>query len=228
MSDLIQIASAALLEPAGLQQSDVEGLVGRMAGGAIDYADLYFQFTRHESWALEDGAVKSGSRNIDHGVGARAISGEKTGFSYSDEFELPILTEATDAARAIARSGGAVEGKAFVVRQGRSPARYIAVDPLSSTLDTDKVALLQQVEAEARRQDSRVSQVMASLSGVQDVILIVRHDGMLAADIRPLVRLNVNVIVEHQGRREQGSAGGGGRFGYSWFQDDERALGYAE
>ena len=227
MSDLIHIASAALLEPAGLQQSDVEGLVGRMAGGAIDYADLYFQFTRHESWALEDGAVKSGSRNIDHGVGARAISGEKTGFSYSDEFELPILTEATDAARAIARSGGAVEGKAFVVRQGRSPARYIAVDPLSSTLDTDKVALLQQVEAEARRQDSRVSQVMASLSGVQDVILIVRHDGMLAADIRPLVRLNVNVIVEHQGRREQGSAGGGGRFGYSWFQDDERALGYA-
>ena len=93
MSDLIQIASAALLEPAGLQQSDVEGLVGRMAGGAIDYADLYFQFTRHESWALEDGAVKSGSRNIDHGVGARAISGEKTGFSYSDEFELPIRSE---------------------------------------------------------------------------------------------------------------------------------------
>ena len=148
MSDLIQIASAALLEPAGLQQSDVEGLVGRMMGGAIDYADLYFQFTRHESWALEDGAVKSGSRNIDHGVGARAISGEKTGFSYSDEFELPILTEATDAARAIARSGGAVEGKAFVVRQSRSPARYTAVDPLSSALDTDKVALLQQVEAE--------------------------------------------------------------------------------
>ncbi len=227
MPDQIQTATATLLEPAGLQHADVDALISRMMGGAIDYADLYFQFSRHESWALEDGAVKSGSRNIDHGVGVRAISGEKTGFAYCDEFQLPVLTEAADAARSIARSGGAPAGKVLSVRSVAPPPRYQALDPLSSLSDSEKVVLLQRVEAEARRQDSRVSQVMASLAAVHDVILLVRNDGTVAADERPLVRLNVSVIVEHQGRREHGSAGGGGRFGYSWLVDEDRALGYA-
>lgn len=227
MPDQIQTATATLLEPAGLQHSDVDALISRMMGGAIDYADLYFQFSRHESWALEDGAVKSGSRNIDHGVGVRAISGEKTGFAYCDEFQLPVLTEAADAARSIARSGGAPAGKVLSARPVAAPPRYQALDPLSSLSDSEKVVLLQRVEAEARRQDSRVSQVMASLAAVHDVILLVRNDGTVAADERPLVRLNVSVIVEHQGRREHGSAGGGGRFGYSWLVDEDRALGYA-
>ncbi|MEE2804453.1 MAG: metalloprotease TldD [Pseudomonadota bacterium] len=227
MPDQIQTATATLLEPAGLQHADVDALISRMMGGAIDYADLYFQFSRHESWALEDGAVKSGSRNIDHGVGVRAISGEKTGFAYCDEFQLPVLTEAADAARSIARSGGAPAGKVLSARPVAAPPRYQALDPLSSLSDSEKVVLLQRVEAEARRQDSRVSQVMASLAAVHDVILLVRNDGTVAADERPLVRLNVSVIVEHQGRREHGSAGGGGRFGYSWLVDEDRALGYA-
>ena len=227
MPDQIQTATATLLEPAGLQHADVDALISRMMGGAIDYADLYFQFSRHESWALEDGAVKSGSRNIDHGVGVRAISGEKTGFAYCDEFQLPVLTEAADAARSIARSGGAPAGKVLSARPVAAPPRYQALDPLSSLSDSEKVVLLQRVEAAARRQDSRVSQVMASLAAVHDVILLVRNDGTVAADERPLVRLNVSVIVEHQGRREHGSAGGGGRFGYSWLVDEDRALGYA-
>jgi TldD protein len=226
MNDTLQTAKATLLESAGLQIQDLDTLTGRLMAYDIDYADLYFQYSQSESWSLEDGAVKSGSRSIDHGVGIRAISGEKTGFAYSDEFHLPTLTRAADAARAIARSGSNTR-QALSWQHGGGGALYKPADPLTSLPDDAKVALLQQVEAEARRQDTRVSQVMASLAAVHDVVLIARHDGCLAADIRPLIRLNVHVIVESNGRREQGSAGGGGRFGYTWLQEEGRALHFA-
>lgn len=226
MNDVLQTAKTTLLDPTGIQANDLDGLIGRLMAYDIDYADLYFQYSRSESWSLEDGAVKSGSRSIDQGVGIRAVSGEKTGFAYSDEFYLPALTNAADAARAIARSGGKT-GEALSWQKSEGEVLYTLVDPLASLPDDAKVALLQQVEAEARRQDPRVSQVMASLAAVHDVVLIARNDGFVAADIRPLVRLNVHVIVESNGRREQGSAGGGGRFGYGWLQADERALKFA-
>ena len=226
MNDVLQTAKSTLLDPTGIEAHDLDGLIGRLMAYDIDYADLYFQYSRSESWSLEDGAVKSGSRSIDQGVGIRAVSGEKTGFAYSDEFHLPALTKAADAARAIARSGGKT-GQALSWQKSDGAALYAPADPLASLPDDAKVTLLQQVEAEARRQDPRVSQVMASLAAVHDVVLIARNDGFLAADIRPLVRLNVHVIVESNGRREQGSAGGGGRFGYGWLQADERALHFA-
>ena len=226
MTDALQTAKSTLLEPTGIQAHDLDSLIGRLMAYDIDYADLYFQYSRSESWSLEDGAVKSGSRSIDQGVGIRAVNGEKTGFAYSDEFHLPALTKAADAARAIARSGGKT-GQAISWQQSEGSALYASADPLASLSDDTKVTLLQQVEAEARRQDPRVSQVMASLAAVHDVVLIARNDGHLAADIRPLVRLNVHVIVESNGRREQGSAGGGGRFGYGWLQADDGALNFA-
>ena len=104
MVDPLKTAVETLLEPSGLERSDIDGLLARMMSHQLDYADLYFQYSRHEAWSLEDGAVKSGSRSTDQGVGVRAISGEKTGFAYSDEFHLPVLTQAANAARAIAQA----------------------------------------------------------------------------------------------------------------------------
>ena len=225
MTDALTTAINTLLEPAGLDTGDIDQLMGRLLSQDINYADLYFQYSRQEGWALEDGAVKSGSRSTDQGVGVRAVSGEKTGFAYSDEFLLPVLTQATDAARAIARSGSAPVPVQW--RNAKSPPLYTPADPLSSLSDQDKVELLQAVEVQARACDPRVSQVMASLAAVHDVVLVARSDGQMTADVRPLVRLNVTVIVEQNGRREQGSYGGGGRFGYAWLREEDRAGSYA-
>ena len=226
MSQLLEQARASLLAPAGIDDGELSRLMGRILDHHVDYADLYFQYSRHESWSLEEGQVKSGSHDIEQGVGIRAVSGEKTGFAYSDDILLPALLDAAGAARAIARQGGGTQAPA-VFRAGGALALYAPVDPLASLADEAKVSLLEAVEAEARRQDPRVKQVMASLSGTHEIVLVVRSDGLMAADVRPLVRLSVTVIVEHQGRREQGSHGGGGRFNYDYFQRDDMALGYA-
>jgi TldD protein len=224
---MLEQVKQSLLQPAGIGDNELDRLMGRMLGRAIDYADLYFQYSRYESWSLEEGQVKSGSRNIEQGVGLRVVSGEKTGFAYSDEILLPALMDAAGAARAISQQGSG-EAKVPARRYGGGNLRlYGPLDPLASLADADKVRLLEQVEVEARKQDARVKQVMASLSGSQEAVLIVRSDGTLAADIRPLVRLNVTVIVEQNGRREQGSAGGGGRYAYQYFIDQDTALGYA-
>ncbi len=226
MSDVLLQVRETLLKPAGIDEGEIGKLIGRLLGHRVDYADLYFQYSRHEGWMLEEGQVKSGSHNIEQGVGVRAVSGEKTGFAYSDDIVLPALLEAADAARAIARQGGDLSVPA-VWRTGKNLNLYRPNDPLTSLEDAAKVQLLELVEAEARRQDPRVKQVMASLSGVQDIILLIRSDGVQAADIRPLVRLNVTVIVEQGGRREQGSHGGGGRFTYQQFLDGGAGLSYA-
>jgi TldD protein len=209
-----------------LDVTDLDRLLGQIFTHRVDYADLYFQYSRHESWSLEEGQVKSGSYSVEQGVGVRAVSGEKTGFAYSDEILLPALSDAAMAARAIARSGTSA---AVPIRQrsGAVAKLYAPLDPIASLEDAAKVKLLETVEAEAKRADPRVTQVMASLSGVQDVILVASSDGGLAADIRPLVRLNVTVIVEANGRRETGSHGGGGRVSYQYFLENDYARTYA-
>ncbi len=227
MSTALDLARDHVLSPAGLQEADLHRALACLHGHAIDAADLYFQVRRTEGWSLEDGAVKNASHSIDQGVGVRAISGEKTGFAYSDEIAVPALLEASKAARAIARSGG--DG---ALAAWRAPARsggalYAPLDPIETLSADERVRLLEAVDAEARRQDPRVRQVMVSLAAVHDAVLVAASDGTLAGDVRPLVRLNVSVIVEHGGRREQGSAGGGGRVAYGWFLDAERALGFA-
>ncbi len=225
MSDLIQIASDTILAPVGLGESDLDRMLGELTGNAVDAADLYFQSSRLESWVLEDGIIKEGSHNIEQGAGIRVISGDKTGFAYSDELQLPVLLEAAQAARAIVRSGA----DRAVQIAGRSGGRqlYAPINPLPSLSETDKVELLKRVDAEARKQDPRVKQVIVSLVGAQDVILVAAIDGTLSADVRPLVRLNVHVIVEQNGRREQGSSGGGARDAFDFFLQQERGLGYA-
>lgn len=219
-SDPLGFARAALLRPAGLDEERVARIVGDVMGHAVDYADVYFQMVREESWALEDGIVKDGAHSIDQGVGVRALAGEKTGFAYSDEVVLPALLEAAHAARAIARSGTAGTLQAWRARGGHR--LYLPIDPVETLRDEDKVRLLEQIDRETRALDPRITQVMASLSASHETVLVLASDGTLAADVRPLVRLNVSVIIEQDGRREQGYAGGGGRFAYTEFVAEQR------
>ena len=221
----LQIARQSLLSAAGMDERQIERVLGRILDYKVDSADLYFQLSRHESWGLEDGIVKEGTHNIEQGVGVRAVCGEKTGFAYSDEILLPALTRAADMARAIARQGGNQALKAW---EGRPAQRlYPPMDPLPTLADEDKVQLLMRVDAQARRLDPRIKQVMVNLAGVHEVVLIAGSDGTFSADVRPLVRLNVSVIAEQDGRREQGYAGGGGRVGYGYFLESDRALALA-
>ncbi len=225
MTDSLALAQAGILNPAGLEERDIAATLDRLMAYAIDSADLYFQASRFESWLLEDGIVKEGRHDIRQGVGVRATSGERTGFAYSDELMLPALTNAANAARVIARSGGNGRVRAWHPTSGH--ALYRPLDPRQTLAEPVKLALLESVEQEARRQDPRISQVIVNLVGEQKTVLMASDDGTLAADVRPLVRLNVTVIAEHRGRREQGRAGGGSRTGYGFFVDDDRGLGYA-
>lgn len=223
----LEIARHILLEPAGLSEQALQKVLGNVLGNAVDHADLYFQNARQESWVLEDGIIKEGNYNIDYGVGVRAMSGEKTGFAYSDDIILPALEEAARAAKTIAGTGGDTRIQAW----HKTPVAhqlYGIDDPLKSMQDAEKIALLRQLDLEARKLDPRVQQVVVSLAAVHEIILIVASDGTFAADIRPLVRLNISVIAAEKGRREQGSQGGGGRFNYTEFLKSDLGLGYAK
>ncbi len=222
---IFSTANACLLAPHDLEPGKLAGVFGSLLSHRLDYADLYFQYTRSESWSLEEGIVKSGSFNIDQGVGVRAISGEKTAFAYSDEISLPALEDAARVTRAIAASGGSA--RPVRARHGAALKLYQPLDPLVSLPDDDKVRLLERVEQLCRARDPRVVQVMATLASEYDVVLVARSDGVLAADVRPLVRLSVQVIAEENGRREQGSFGGGGRCDYAYFTE-ERLREYAD
>ena len=214
----LEIAKTTLLAPFDLETQKLERVFGTLAASKVDYADLYFQYSRYEGWSLEEGIVKSGSFNIEQGVGVRAISGEKTAFAYSDEISFQALQDAAKATRAIAAAGQIRRVKATPTR---APVPlYRDVDPIQSLASDAKVALLEKLEQKCRALDPRITQVMASLGGEYEVVLIARADGAIAADVRPLVRLSVQVIAEENGRRESGSAGGGGRTDYSHFSDE--------
>lgn len=214
---LLTEASRLLLEPAGLDPASLGQVLAAIHTHEVDFADLYFQYSRVESWSLEEGIVKSGAFNIDRGVGVRAVHGEKQAFAYSDDITRKALDEAAMATRAIGRQGQSAV--AALDRVGTARALYAPEDPLLSLADAQKVALLERLEQRARARDPRVVQVMASLAGEYEAILVARSDGLMAADVRPLVRLSLHVIVEENGRREQGSAGGGGRSDYAFFTD---------
>jgi TldD protein len=211
-------AKSVLLDPWGLDESDMARALGEIFAHKVDYADLYFQYTRSEGWSLEEGIVKTGSFSIGQGVGVRAISGEKTAFAYSDTLSSEALLSSARAVRSIARQGA---GRQKVVAQpALTHDLYPAVDPLNTMTAPDKVALLGRLEAMARAADPHIIQVMAGLGAEYDVILVAGSDGRLAADVRPLVRLSLTVIAERAGRREMGHGGGGGRAGLDYFTDD--------
>ena len=224
----LAIAQQVLLAPFGLDEAALARALATIGEHRIDDADLYFQSTRHEGWSLEEGIVKSGSFSIDQGVGVRAVAGEKTAFAYSDELSEAALLDAARTVRTIAAAGQNRRVKvADKPRYAGSRVLYAPTDPIATLDSAQKVALLERVEKMARAKDPRVVQVMAGLAAEYDVVLVARADGTRAADVRPLVRVSVTVIAEHNGRREVGTGGGGGRFGLGYFQD-ERLREYVE
>ncbi len=222
---ILQLAKQAILTPTGLQEQDIHQVLDQLIGGSVDDGDIYFQSSHYESWVLEDGIIKEGSHNIEKGAGVRALSGEKTGFAYSDQIELPALLAAAKNVKAIARQGH--HGKIKIPVTASYKALYQPVNPLSSLTAQEKVDFLRKLDAETRQLDPRIEQVIISLVGVQDHILIANQGQQLAGDVRPLVRMNVSVIVEEKGQREQGSMGGGSRSDYHFFLNQDRAMSYA-
>lgn len=221
-TDAFALARELILTPAGLDEGHIERALGLVRASAVDAADVYFQFSRDESWSLEDGIVKEGSASIEQGVGVRALAGEKTGFAYSDEILPSALEEAALAARAIAGAG--TTARVPVLRRSAGHTLYPAVDPVGSLSDDDKVRWLERVDRETRRIDPHIVQVMASVSSSFDVVLLADTDGSYAADVRPLVRFNVSVIAERDGRREVGFAGMGGRYSLAELVAGDRPL----
>lgn len=214
-----------LLDPAGLGEQALTATLSSVMQGGVDYADLYFQVSRQESWTLEDGIIREGSFSLDQGVGVRATSGEKTGFAYSDELVLPALEQAASAARAIARQGQERQVQAW--QRNTAAPLYPLTDPTTSVDDAQKTTLLLEIDRATRALDKRIEQVIVSLASSQDLVLVAASDGTMAADIRPLIRLNVSVIMEQNGQREQGYSGGGARCDLSYFVDSDRPMEFA-
>ena len=219
MQALLSQAESLLLTPFSLTEADLSRTFGQILSHQVNYADLYFQYSRSEAWSLDEGIVKSGSFNIDQGVGVRALSGEKTAFAYSDDISARALGDAAAAVRAIAAAGQNPSFGQFLPSTA-AQSLYLPNDPLASLPADAKVKLLERLEGFARAVDPRVVQVMASLAGEYEVILVAGSDGRLAADIRPLVRCSISVIIEENGKREQGASGGGGRFDFGYFTDE--------
>jgi TldD protein len=215
----LAIAKSLLLDPFGLDETHLSRALNEIKAHKVDEADLYFQYTRSEGWSLEEGIVKTGSFSIDQGVGVRAVSGEKTAFAYSDDISEVSLLDAARTVRTISTAAQTGRSRVATKKIAASRSLYLGLDPIGTLDSSAKVKLLEKVEKAARAKDPRVAQVMASLASEYDVVLVARADGTLAADVRPLVRLSVTVIAEQKGRREMGSAGGGGRLGLAYFDD---------
>lgn len=218
------IATQALLMPSGLNNESLQRIMGNLFVKNIDHADLYFQSLYQETWFLEDSRVKEASYNIDQGVGVRAVSGEKTGLAYSNDIVLSALENAASAAKSIALSG---QHQAISLNKKNNIIKphelYLPINPITGLADSEKISLLHKIDAEARSLSPHVTQVMASLAAVYEIVLIMNNQGEMVADIRPLVRINVTVIAEQGNRREQGVSGGGGRYGYQSFIDNHSA-----
>lgn len=229
---MLKQVSDTLLAPSNLSHQSLLNIFDVMSHRHIDYADLYFQLSQDESWVLEDSIIKEGGFHIDRGVGVRAVSGDKTGFAYSDQINLASLQQCTEAVKGIAqiKEGNLISPQAF--NAVNAVQRYAAINPLESLSKEKKIELLHLVDRTARSEDPRVTHVSAALSSIYEEVLVVATDGTLAADIRPLVRLSISVLVEEDGKRERGSCGSGGRFGLDWFFEvvngDIRAVNFAK
>ncbi len=224
--EIVNQVKESILMPYGMQDKDITQIMDSMLSVSVDNADIYFQSSHFESWVLEDGIIKEGVHNIEQGAGVRVVSGEKTGFAYSDRIELSVLLEAAKNVKAIARQGQDAHRKLETIAGW--PKYYEPVNPLKSLADQEKIDLLHKVDVETRRLDSRVEEVIVSLVGVDEKILVANQDGSMAADIRPLTRMSVTVILEENGKREQGSMGGGARTDYCYFLDQDKALDYGK
>ncbi len=222
--ELLSLARQTILSPTGMQDNDIQKIMNQLLSVPVDAADIYFQTSHSESWVLEGGIIKEGRHSIEQGAGVRAVAGEKTGFAYSDRIELPVLLEAANNVKSIVHQGQ--NAQVGLPKMVDWPHYYPTANPLKSLSDQEKIDLLRRVDAETRKLDHRVEEVIVSLVSVHDCVLVASQDGSLAADIRPLVRMNVSVIVVENGKREQGSMGGGSRTDYRFFINEDTALEY--
>lgn len=214
----VQLVQQQLLADNELAVADFNHALSLIGSHHIDYADIYCQRTAYESWHLEESMVKSGSFQIEQGVGIRAVSGDKTAFAYADNLNAQALIDAAQAVRAIG-----VSGQQRSIGLNTTPASrslYSIANPMHSMDAATKVALLQRIETLAKAADPRIVQVMAGLVCEHELIYLARLDGRIHTDIRPLIRLSVTVIAKQGERREQGSSGGGGRFDLSYFDEN--------
>lgn len=225
MNNPLAIARTTLLDPPGISDTQLQQLMDQLVNSQVDAADAYFQHSRLESWVLDDGIIKEGNHTIEQGAGLRAISGEKTGFAYTEDLALGNLLQAARSARAITNAGQS--GSIRVQGNAQPISLYTPTNPLYSLQDDDKIALLRRLDTAARAEDPRVQQVTVSLVAAHDIMLVLDSQGQLASDVRPLVRCSVQVIAEQNGRREQGSAGGGARSTMEFLLQEDRAAGYA-
>jgi len=221
MADQVQLATF------GVTELEAQHALDRLSVRDVDYADLYFESRVSESVSMEEGLVKRASKSISQGVGVRAIAGEKTGFAYSDELTKKDLEIAADTARYIANSPKG--DRAVPVPAQRRPTRdlYPVERAQAEAATPDRVALLNEIDAEARRYDSRIKNVMASFNTEYKVVAVATSDGTLVGDVQPLSRLQITCIAEENGNRQVGSYGGGGRVGFEWYREENRHLGYA-
>ena len=226
MSNILSTVEQVILQPTDVEINHIQQTLDQLQHYQIDAGDLYFQVAQQESWVMDDGIIREGSFNIESGVGIRAMYGEKTGFAYSDDISIQALAAASQNARAIARQGQDASSGLILSPKSAQPL-YSSLNPVDSRTSADKVELLKKLDAYTRSLDDRIEQVIISLSGSVEHILIAATDDTLAADIRPLVRLNVTVLMHEKGRREQGTSGGGGRHNYDLFFDGDRAYEYA-
>lgn len=227
MKQAMDFAKATFFETSDFHEGHLEQVFAQLMAQDTTLADLYFQSQHFESWGLEEGIIKSGSYAIDNGVGVRAVCGEKTGFSYSGEISLSALLDSATAARAISQAGSVAANKGFAVRPISKPL-YGVDNPLLSLSEQDKIAILKRIDEKARAASPHVQQVMANMVAVHETILIIDEQGRMTADVRPLVRTNVSVIVERDGQTESSMAGGGGRFNLDYLLNDDLADQYAE
>ena len=208
-----------------INENEVFNLLSSLSETGAEYSDLYFQHSVAESWVLDEGIVKDGSYNISHGVGARCVSGDKTGFSYSDDLNIKAIKGAVDFAKGISNSNSSKDPE--ILKTINYPTKYAALSPLDSLTSKEKVDLLREINSIARK-EPKVVQVSASLSGAYTEVLIASTDGVYQIDCRPMVRVSVTVIVEHNGRIEQASSGGGGRYDYGYFASNSLAETYTK
>ena len=193
----------------------------------VDYADLYFEYCQSDSVSMEEGIVKRATKNIGQGVGVRAIAGEKTGFAYSDELTKKDLEIAADTARYIANSPSGKTPVAVTHRSVPTHNLYPHERTQVEVATPDRVALLNAIDAEARRYDARIKNVMASFNTEYKIVVVATSDGKMVSDVQPLSRLQVTCIADENGNRQIGTFGGGGRVGLQYFQEGDRYLNYA-
>lgn len=222
----LNLAKHAILDPTGLQVSHIDQVMNCLLDAKVDAADIYFQSNHFESWVLESGIIKEGTYSIEQGAGVRAVSGDKTGFAYSERIELPVLLQAANNVKAIVRQ--AQNAQMQIPAPLHWQHYYQTENPLISLTDQEKVALLREVDRQTRQLDPRIEEVIVGLSGVHETVLVANQNGDLVADIRPLVRMNVTVIIAENGKREQGSMGGGTRGDYGYFVAEEMAINYGK